>query len=90
MNQTTQRVLELESKFEHLHDCEVVLTIKAPLKEMEESRKYLNVTHLYHPFENREDQDCYFFRFKSERNKDLEIIVASNELFKRETKIIEI
>jgi len=89
MNQTTQRVLELESKFESLFDCEVSLTIKAPLKEMEDSAKYLQC-HLYTPFENREDQDCCFFIFKSERNKNIEIIVASNELFKRETKIIEI
>ena len=89
MNQTTQRVLELESKFESLHDCEVILTIKAPLKDMQDTASYLGA-HLYHAFENREDQDCCFFIFKSERNKNIEIIVASNELFKRETKIIEI
>jgi hypothetical protein len=89
MNQTTQRVLELESKFESLHDCEVVLSIKAPLKDMQDTASYLGA-HLYHAFENSEYQDYQMFYFKSERNKLLVIEVRSNELFKRETKIIEI
>jgi len=89
MNQTTQRVLELESKFESLFDCEVMITIKAPKSEMEDTSKYLQC-HLYYPFENRESQDYYCFVFKSDRNRGIVIVVRSNELFKRETKIIEI
>jgi len=89
MNQTTQRVLELESKFESLHDCEVVLTIKAPKSEMEDTALYLQC-HLYYPFESSETQDYQKFYFRSERNRNLIIEVRSNELFKRETKIIEI
>jgi hypothetical protein len=89
MNQTTQRVLELESKFESLHDCEVILCIKAPKIDLRETASYLSV-HLYHPFESGETQDYYKFYFISERNKSLIIEVRSNELFKRETKIIEI
>jgi hypothetical protein len=89
MNQTTQRVLELESKFESLHDCEVILCIKAPLKEMIETANYLQC-HLYHPFETNSEENYYFLEFVSERKRDLTIQVNSNELFKRETKIIEI
>jgi hypothetical protein len=82
-------VLELESKFESLFDCEVVLTIKAPLKEMQDTANYLQCP-LYHPFEITLQDDFYCFEFISERNRNLTIEVRSNELFKRETKIIEI
>jgi hypothetical protein len=90
MNNTTiQRVLELESKFESLYDCEVMLVINVPLKEMNEAAKYLQ-RHLYHPFESGESQNYYKFYFLSERNKQLSVEVRSSELFKRETKITEI
>lgn len=87
-NQTTQRVLELESKFESLFDCEVVLTIKAPLKEMQETASYLQC-HMFTPYETGEEDNFHFFVFISERNKDMQIIVKSRELYKRKIDIIE-
>lgn len=89
MNQTTQRVLELESKFESLHDCTVHLVIKAPLRDLKETSDYLGC-HLWQAFEDTEMQDYEMFIFVSGRNQHLIIEVRSNELFKRETKIIEI
>lgn len=90
MNSTINRVLELESLYASLEDCEVSLRIEAPLKEMEEAAIYLNNCHLAHPFEDNHLQDCYRFLFVSERNSKLKITVSSKEKFRFNKEIIEI
>ena len=101
MNNTIQRVLELESKFALYDDCEIVVTIKSPLKEMRDAANYLSNTysplsdgtklniHIFAPFETPE-VDYYYFRFKSEQNKGLTIEVRSEEIFRLKREITEI
>ena len=88
MNNTIQRVLELESNTTVPKGCEVVIKIKVPQKEMQDACNYLKC-HLYHPFESLE-QSVYWFRYKSESKKDLIIDVESIEQFRAKVDIIEI
>lgn len=101
MNKTTDKVLELESRFEMYKDCTINAIFYAPKHEMEEAVKYFNSDlkdgefkrcHLYHPYElaKTEEFNYYFFIFKSERNRDLSIEVRSNEIHRLITNIVEI
>lgn len=89
MNSTINKVLELESRLEMYYDCEAVLTIKAPLKDVNEAANYLGC-HVFAPFEMLPTEDYYFFRFVSERNKGLTIEVRSIETFRLKRTIEEV
>lgn len=89
MNATITKVLELESRFEKYDDCKITAVYYAPKSEMFDSANYLGC-HLYAPFEMLPTEDYYFFRFISERNKDLVIEVRSNEVHRLKRTIEEV
>lgn len=55
---------------------------------MQEAASYLQC-HMFTPYETGEEDNFHFFVFISERNKDMQIIVKSRELYKRKIDIIE-
>lgn len=89
MNQTTQRGLELESRYENDKDCGHIVIIEVPKAEMKEASDYFS-THLYTAFEKTNFQDYMMFEFKSVRHTGLVIEVRSKELHRRKIDIIEI
>ena len=89
MNATINKVLELESRFEIYGDCKMTTVFYAPKKDMFDAANYLGC-HLYAPFEMLPTEDYYFFRFVSERNKDLVIEVRSNEVHRLKRTIEEV